>query len=93
MRKKDVPEHIKHSAVVMEVLASKLGFGNDKLPDLLERADRFSKAAVAGDTVAALEDDLDAWSVAVGFAAAFGMYAVCAGAADTKKQRGKAEDN
>ena len=93
MCKKHVPENIKYSAAVMAILANKLGFGDDKLQGLIDRANKFYEAAVPGDAVAALEDDLDAWSVAVGFSAALGAYAACEGAADTKKQMQKAEDN
>lgn len=93
MHKIDVPEHIKYSAAVMAILANKLGYGDDKLPGLIDRANKFYAAALSGDVVAALEDDLDVWSVAVGFSAALGAYAACVGAADIEKQMQKAEDN
>lgn len=97
MREINIPDHIKHSAAVMAIITNKLGYGGDKLPGLIDRSNKFYEAALSGDAVAALEDDLDAWSVAVGFSAALGVYAVCAGADDLKKQMQtamqKAEDN
>lgn len=98
MRKVDIPEDIKHSAMLMAVITHKLGYGGDKLPGLIERANKFYETAVPGDAVEALEDDLDAWSVAVGFSAALGAYAACSGATcayatDIEKQMQKAEDN
>ena len=67
--------------------------GSHKLPGLIERANKFYETAVPGDAVAALEDDLDAWSMAVGFSAALGAYAACDGAADIEKQMWKAAEN
>lgn len=89
MRKKDVPVHILDSAAAMAVTLNELGYGGDKTAAVVDRGNKFTKAAGTGDAMTALEDDLDAWSVAVGFSAALGAYAACA--ADIKKQMQNAE--
>jgi len=79
---RDLPQHIKDSAMVLAVVLNELGFGGDKLPDTIDRGNKLMDAAATHNITDALGDDLDAYSVAVGFAAALGAYASCMGIAD-----------
>jgi len=84
----DLPEHIRLSAMVLSLLTNALGFGGDKLIPLLDRAREFADDAgyAQADTSEAVEelyvniraamgDDLDGYSVAVGVAFALNLYA------------------
>jgi len=93
MHEKDIPEYIEDFAVSMAVILSKLGYDDDKTAEIIDRGIKFPDDAKTGDAIAALGDDLDGRSLAVGFSAALGVVASFAGAADIKKQMRKAGDN
>lgn len=77
----DVPEVIRDSAMVLAVVFHELGF-SDKSIDILDRGKKFLDTTMTHSAADALGDDLDAMSVAVGFAAAMGAFASCLGAVD-----------
>ena len=84
---RDAPAHLRCSAVALYKSIALLGFEDD-LDKIIDRGSAFAEAMGAKDTAAALGDDLDAHSVAVGLSAALGIYAACAGRADgLKKQK------
>ena len=93
-----VPQHISDSATILAIVLNELGFGGDQLSETLDRGTRLLNAAMTHNTADALCDDLDAYSVAVGFAAALGAYASCMGATDgtaesLENMMRKAEEN
>lgn len=77
----DVPQVILDSAMVLAIVVKELGFG-DKTNDIIDRGAKLLDAAMVHNTAEALGDDLDAYSVAVGFAAALGAFASCLGGVD-----------
>jgi hypothetical protein len=91
--------------MVLAVVLSELGF-SDKQIAILDRGKELLDATMTTNAAVALGDELDAYSVAVGFAAALGAFASCLGRDDgaaTLKTKGdqrelilqmlKAEDN
>lgn len=79
LERHDVPTPLKDAAMVLAVVTTELGFGDEKLPGVIERGKKVLDAAMTRNTTDALGDDLDAYSVAVGFSAALGAYARCLG--------------
>lgn len=75
------PPVIKDSAKVLAIVVKELGFG-DKTTDIIDRGAQLLDTAMAHNATEALGDDLDAYSVAVGFAAAMGAFASCLGGVD-----------
>lgn len=76
-----VSQVIKDSATVLAIVVNELGFG-DKTNDIIDRGKELLDTTMTKNTAEALGDDLDAYSVAVGFAAALGAFASCLGEAD-----------
>ncbi|OEU74055.1 MAG: hypothetical protein BA864_06910 [Desulfuromonadales bacterium C00003093] len=77
----DTPQVIQDSAMVLMVVLHELGF-SDKPLTVLNRGKELLDSAMTKNTAVALGDDLDAYSVAVGFAAAMGAFANCLGETD-----------
>lgn len=77
----DAPKIIQDSAMVLTVVLAELGFSGKTIP-ILDRGKELLDATMTKNTAEALGDDLDAYSVAVGFAAALGAFANCLGETD-----------
>lgn len=77
----EVPQVIHDSAMVLAVVLNELGF-TGKTNDIIDRGSKLLEGAMTANTADALRDDLDAYSVAVGFAAAMGAFASCLAEAD-----------
>ena len=77
----DIPEFIRDSAMVLAVVFHELGF-DDSIMETLDRGKKLLDDAMTKNTDDALGDDLDGYSVAVGFAAAMGAFASCVAEAD-----------
>lgn len=88
---RDAPTHLRCSAMALYKLLVTLGFEDDQ-NKIIDRGSAFAESLGSEDVAAALGDDLDAHSVAVGLSAALGIYAACAGKADAlEKQRQEAK--
>lgn len=79
MERHDVPTSLKDAAMVLAIVTNELGFGNEKLQGVIDRGNMLLDAAMIRNTADVLGDDLDAYSVAVGFSAALGAYVSCLG--------------
>lgn len=77
----DVPQIIRDAAMVLAVVLNELGFSG-KTADIIDRGSKMLGVTMTHNTADALGDDLDAYSVAVGFAAAMGAFASCLGETD-----------
>ncbi len=77
----DTSKVIADSATALMVMFYELGFG-DKPTTILDRGNELLDAIMTSNAADALGDDLDAYSVAVGFAAAMGVFASCLGGAN-----------
>lgn len=87
--------NIKKFAAIQAVLTEGLGFGGDKLRSVLDRSDEFGRIANESNLTAALKDDLDAFSVAVGLSVALKEFAAADVDAmvENLERMQKAEDN
>ena len=95
----EVPDVIKDSAMVFAVILHELGFSG-KTTSVLARGKQILDVAMTTNTSDAIGDDLDAYSVAVGFTAAMGIFASCSGRTprnidyqELTRQMRKAKDN
>ena len=90
-----LPPNIEKFAMIQAVLTKGLGFGDDKLQLVLDRADEFSMIANESNLIDALKDDLDAFSVVVGLSVALKEFATFEAdeLLEIVKQMAKAEDN
>jgi len=70
-----LPPNIEKFAMIQAALTAGLGFGDDKLQSVLDRADEFSIIANKTNLIDALKDDLDAFSVVVGLSVALKEFA------------------
>jgi len=91
----DLPPNIQKFAMIQATLTAGLGFGDDKLQSVLDRADEFSMIANKSNLIDALKDDLDAFSVVVGLSIALKEFATFEAdeLLEIMKQMAKAEDN
>lgn len=92
---KHLPPNIEKFAMIQAALTSGLGFGDDKLQSVLDRADEFSMIANKTNLIDALKDDLDAFSVVVGLSVALKEFATFEAdeLLEFVKRMQKAEDN
>lgn len=78
---KDNLGSLRNSAMVLSVVLAELGFSGEAAA-IIDRGNALLDTAMAHNATEALGDDLDAYSVAVGFAAAMGAFASCLGGVD-----------